>query len=230
MKGDIFMSEGKKHQYIKNQIAQALADDSRVTKLMLERDLDTVRPDISFYLDDKPCAIEIQYSKESWKQVVERTNRSFRLGIYILWVLCYDKPFVEGKPYRVPTWQLCLHAMYYGAVYLWIRGQTVLPTHLRHYENLDAWYRKKQSDGTWISPLYKSKRIPWFLDDVLITDLQPMTREAGNYGKYTLPNAHILSVSYEKLEQAREATHSFFDDRRVLRHNDKDDNGEYLFC
>jgi hypothetical protein len=227
MKGDIFMSEGKRHQYIKNQILQELIVHPKVTELMQERDFGTVRPDISFCLGGKRCAVEVQHSNLSWRQIVARTSCYYTLGIYVLWLLHDKKELLEGSRRTIPSWQRCLHALYFGVIFFWVGGQTARPMHLEHCENPNERYHDKQL-GTTFSPTYKYKRIPWFFDDVLITDLRPMTRKAENYGKYTLPAARLLNLSYEQRKQAREAPHSFLDERRALRHDDIDDDRKSL--
>jgi hypothetical protein len=136
----------------------------------------------------------------------------------VLWVLHYNEPLLEGVRSPIPLWQCCLHALYFGVVYHWMKEQIVLPVHLERYQNLNRRYHSKQL-GRSTSRFYEYLRTPWFLDAVPITDLLLVTRKAGDYGRYLLPAAHLLNLPYEILKQAREAKHSFLDKRRILRHD-----------
>src|SRR6266487_991894 len=208
------MSEGARHLYIKEQIMRALIHHSEVTDLKPERHFGTVQADISFCLRHRQVAIEIQQSDVSWMNIVERTRRYHTLGIHVLWVLTSNSPLRKGLHASVPMWQRCLHALYFGVVYYWIREQLLLPIHLIRSVN-----PRRQSydfqEGRWHSPFYEYQRTPWLLETVQITELLPTMRSAGFYVYYTLPAASLLNLPYEILQEAREEAERYLDFTRT---------------
>lgn len=204
------MSESERHLYVKRHISQAVADHPDVTDVQQERHFGSVQADLTFSLRDIQVAIEVQRSDVSWTNIVERTSQYHTRGIYVLWVLVSDSPLCRGLQTTVPMWQRCLHALYFGVIYSWIREQLVLPIHLERCVNPRQQYYNFQ-EGRWHSRLYEHVRMPWLLEPVQITDLQPMTRSAGNYGDYTLPEASLLNLSYETLQEVREQSKQYLD-------------------
>jgi hypothetical protein len=204
------MSEGERHLYIKRQISQALARHPDVTDLQQEHYLGKVQADLTFSLHELQGAVEIQRSHVSWMNIVERTQQYHRLGIHVLWVLVDDAPEQKRLPISVPMWQRCLHALYFGVVYYWTTEQQVLPLHLERCVNPKQQYYDFQR-GRWHSPLYEHLRMPWLLEPVSITELHPVTRPAGIYGGYTLPEASLLNLPYEVLQEAREKSKKYLD-------------------
>jgi len=204
------MTEGRKHLSIKRQITQALEHHPAVTDLQQERNFGAVQADIAFYLYDVQVAIEIQRINVGWTNIVERTQRYHALGIHVLWVLVPDSRLCKGLSDSVPTWQRCLHALYFGVIYYWIREQLVLPIHLQRCVNPRRQYYDFQK-GQWHSPLYAHYRMPWLLEPVQITELHPVIRPAGTYGDYALPEASLLNLPYETLREAREEAQKYLD-------------------
>ncbi len=124
--------ESAAHRQCKLAIYDSLAADPRVTKCELERNLGTVRPDVSAYLNGVPIAIEVQLSTLSLDRISYRTAEYRRKGIYVLWLPVYHAK-LERELYSPRPWERWLHTTYYGRVYYWLRGATVLPVHFRDY-------------------------------------------------------------------------------------------------
>lgn len=204
------MSEGARHFYIKEQIRQALARHPEVTNLQQEHDFGKVQADVTFSLRDVQGAVEIQRSHVSWRNIVERTQHYHRLGRHVLWVLVDDAPEKKKVPISVPTWQRCLHALYFGVLYYWVTEQVVLPLHLERCVNPKQHYYDV-GRGRWHSPLHEYLRMPWLLEPVQITELHPVTRSAGTYGDYALPEASLLNLPFEVLQEVRERARGYLD-------------------
>jgi competence protein CoiA len=79
--------ESAEHLAAKKSIYEALRANERVTKLALERDLTTVRPDISCRIDGIPVAIEVQRSNLRVETVAHRMAEYSQKNIAVLWVL-----------------------------------------------------------------------------------------------------------------------------------------------
>ena len=124
--------ESEAHRRCKIAIYETLRADGRVTKCELERNLGTVRPDVSAYINGVPVAIEVQLSTLSLARIVYRTTEYARKGIYVLWLPVYQRA-LDAELYGPRPWELWLHAAYGARVYYWLEGATVLPVHFRDY-------------------------------------------------------------------------------------------------
>ncbi len=124
--------ESEAHRRCKIAIYETLITDPRVTKCELERDLGTVRPDVSAYVNGVPVAIEVQLSTLPLARIAYRTNEYRRKGVYVLWLPVHHAA-LEQELYSPRPWELWLHALYGGRVYYWLAGATVLPVHFRDY-------------------------------------------------------------------------------------------------
>lgn len=204
------MSEGEKHLSAKRQIAHVLEKHPDVTDLQQEHHFGMVQADLTFFFRGIQVAIEIQRSNVSWTNIVERTHQYHILGIHVLWILISNSPLRKGLDASVPLWQRCLHALYFGVMYYWIGGQLVAPIHLERCVNPKQQYYDFQK-GRWHSQLYEQIRTPWLLEPVQITDLHPITRSAGMYGEYALPEAFLLNLPYETLQEVREESKKYLD-------------------
>lgn len=124
--------ESEAHRRCKLAIYETLSADPRVTKCELERNLGTIRPDVSAYIGGVPVAIEVQLSALSLTKISYRTSEYARKGIYVLWLPVYHAR-LEQDLYLPRPWELWLHAAYAGRIYYWLAGATVRPAHFRDY-------------------------------------------------------------------------------------------------
>ena len=124
--------ESEAHRRCKIAIYESLVADSRVSKCELERNLGTVRPDVSAYINGVPVAIEVQLSTLSLEKIAYRTNEYRRKGIYVLWLPVYHSA-LDQELYSPRPWERWLHAHYSGRVYYWLEAATVLPVCFRNY-------------------------------------------------------------------------------------------------
>ncbi len=109
-----------------------LLKSPHVEKCELERDLGTVRPDVSAYIRGIPVAIEVQLSNLSIERLAYRTSEYSRKGIYVLWLPLYT-PALRKELYGPRPWELWLHTIYQGRVYYWVEGLKIQPVHFREY-------------------------------------------------------------------------------------------------
>jgi competence protein CoiA len=124
--------ESEAHRQCKTAIYECLIQHPRVNKCEIERNLITVRPDVSAYINGTPVAIEVQLSTLSLEKIIYRTGEYARKGIFVLWLPLYTEALRRGL-YRPSVWERWLHAAYRGRVYYWCEGGQVLPIHFRDF-------------------------------------------------------------------------------------------------
>ncbi|HEX8847424.1 MAG TPA: competence protein CoiA family protein [Pyrinomonadaceae bacterium] len=124
--------ESEAHRRCKIALYEKLSADPRVRKCEMERDLGTVRPDVSAYINDVPVAIEVQLSNLTLARIRYRTSEYARKGIYVLWLPLFTET-LKQELYSPSPWEQWLHAAYSGRVYYWLEGMRILPVHFRDY-------------------------------------------------------------------------------------------------
>jgi len=124
--------ESEEHRRCKLSIYESLRAHPAVSKCEMERDLGTVRPDVSAYVGGVPVAFEVQLSTLPPDKLNYRTAEYARKGIYVLWLPPHTARLARGL-YAPRPWERWLHAAYFGRVYYWLEGLTVRPVHFRSY-------------------------------------------------------------------------------------------------
>ena len=153
--------ESELHRLAKKEIYGALAKRKEVTHLKLERFLDSVRPDISFYFNGVPVAIEMQVSAIRPDVISRRTREYTRRGVFILWISPYgDTERRDGRYYNMRDWERIIHSLYGGTFYYWMEDERLLPVHFE-----DALTHKSAQH------LSGQMQIPRVRESVLISDL-----------------------------------------------------------
>jgi competence protein CoiA len=120
--------ESATHLNCKLEIHLALQKMAGIADLALERPSGNVRPDISAKINGVPIAIEVQISSLPRETIQQRTIEYAREGLYVLWLLQWT-PKLDSKLYTPSPWEKWLHAVYFGRVYYWIEGLTVVSYH-----------------------------------------------------------------------------------------------------
>jgi competence protein CoiA len=147
--------ESELHLKAKKDIYLALKDYKDCSKCEIERHLDGVRPDISLMIRDKYVAIEIQKSNIDIETIIQRTMRYKKLGIYLLWIIPFNKPkqsTQEGYEdiTHIPDWGKYIHSMYYGRMYYWQYGAVVTAFHFKtfsRYIPIEIWHNEEGDSG-----------------------------------------------------------------------------------
>lgn len=177
--------ESEEHRRAKLAIYESLLTHPRVMKCEIERNLGTVRPDISAYIDNVPVAIEVQLSSLSLDRIAYRTAEYARLGIYVLWLPLYATA-LKGELYQPRPWERWLHAAYFGRVYYWLEGLQIMPVHFRDYY---ASMRGRTRDYQKLS----QRKVPLPGRAVILTeDFKPVRREAWANRYISIPPSRLL--------------------------------------
>ena len=151
----------------------------------MERDLGTVRPDVSAYINDVPVAIEVQLSNLSLTRIQYRTAEYARKGIYVLWLPVQMTAF-KRELYLPSPWERWLHVAYFGRVYFWLEDVRILPVHFRDYR---ASVKGRTRDYQKLS----RKKIPIKGNVVTLTDnFRPVSRQAWSGGRISIPPAKLF--------------------------------------
>jgi competence protein CoiA len=119
------VGESDVHRYCKMEIYRALLKAPGVRDVAMEKALPFGRPDVSAMIRGVPVAIEVQISSLSIETIQRRTIEYGRNGIYVLWILQW-RPELEDSRYRPSRWEKWLHAAYFGRVYYWVEGLTLV--------------------------------------------------------------------------------------------------------
>lgn len=177
--------ESEEHRRCKIALYESLSSHPRVRKCEMERDLGTVRPDVSAYINDVPVAIEVQLSNLSLSRIQYRTAEYARKGIYVLWLPIYTQD-LSRKLYAPRPWEHWLHAVYFGKVYYWLDGLKAAAVHFRDYyvqvEGRTKDYQK-----------LSRKKIPLSEGTLILTrDFIPRKREEWIGQHLSIPRANLF--------------------------------------
>ncbi len=144
--------ESDVHRKCKMEIFEALRNHPNVRGAALEKALGEVRPDVSAYINGIPVAIEVQVSSLSLETITRRTIEYARKGIYVLWLLQWS-PALDASRYAPRLWERWIHAAYFGRVFYWLGGLTVVSYHFDPSFKtvpINSWYSqdgKKMTGG-----------------------------------------------------------------------------------
>jgi competence protein CoiA len=177
--------ESEEHRRCKLALYDALARDPRAEKCELERDLGTVRPDVSAYVRGVPVAFEVQLSNLPLEKIIYRTSEYFRKKINVLW-LPVAHAGLRRELYRPRPWEAWLHALQFGRVYYWLEGARVLPVTFRDYYTT---VRGRTRDFRQLSRM----KVPVAGRQLsLLEDFAPAERPAWSGGRLSLPAARLF--------------------------------------
>ena len=183
--------ESEAHRRCKIALYTKLSSHSQVRKCEMERDLGTVRPDVSAYINGVPVAIEVQLSNLSLAKIQYRTAEYSRKGIYVLWLPIYTSD-LKLELYLPSPWEHWLHVAYFGRVYYWIEGLRILPVHFRDY-HLSV--RGRTRDYQKLT----RKRVPMDGKTAVLTDdFRPMIRQAWSGARVSVPPSKLFIDSQTK--------------------------------
>jgi competence protein CoiA len=181
--------ESEAHRLCKIALYENLLRDPRVRKCEMERDLGTVRPDVSAYINDVAVAIEVQLSNLSLAKIQYRTLEYARKGIYVLWLPLYTPTLKRGL-YLPRPWERWLHAVYFGRVYYWLEGLKIVPVRFRDYYYT---VRARTKDYRKLS----RKIVPLDGEPLLLTqDFVPVKREAHSNNHLSIARANLFTENY----------------------------------
>lgn len=177
--------ESEAHRLCKIALYESLSINPRVRKCEMERDLGTVRPDVSAYINDVPVAIEVQLSNLSLTKIHHRTVEYARKGIYVLWLPLYT-PALKRKLYQPRPWEQWLQAAYFGKIYYWLDGLKIVPVRFRDYY---IEVRGRTKDYQKLS----RKKVPLVGETLFLTeDFIPRKREPWHGEHLSIPQSKLF--------------------------------------
>jgi competence protein CoiA len=186
--------ESPEHRRCKISIYEHLIAQPHVRKCEMERNLGTVRPDVSAYIGDVAVAIEVQLSSLSLDKIRYRTEEYARKGIYVLWLPLYTQELSQ-ELYRPRPWEHWLHAAYFGRVYYWLEGLKIVPVHFRDYY---ASVRGRTRDYRKLS----RRKVPVDGEAVVLTEnFRPVSREAWSGRYVAVPQSKLWMDMQPRLVQ-----------------------------
>ncbi len=200
--------EGEEHRRCKQEIYQALLHEPNVQDVVLERSFGQVRPDISAYIGGIPVAIEVQISSLSVETIIRRTVDYARKGIYVLWLLQWT-PELDSNRYASRPWEKWLHAAYFGRVYYWIDGVSVVSYHFdASFKSIPrtSWYSsggKKMTTGGYSRKLKRYRTGIRGKTFNLARDFAPQKRNWWEGNGVVVPDAKLFMQSYERTSSSK---------------------------
>lgn len=189
--------ESEEHRKCKIEIFNYLSNLEHVTKCEMERNLGSVRPDVSCYIGDLPVSIEVQISTLSLEEIIYRTTEYRRKGIYVIWLPRFTANLCSDC-YAPRVWEKWLHTTYFGRVYYWFSDLTIRPVHFDDHflwVEQSSWYETggiERSEGGYYRPS-KRFRTPVVGKPVnLGNDFKGVMRSSLMTKKYTVPESLLL--------------------------------------
>jgi competence protein CoiA len=136
--------ESEAHRRCKVAIYDELRASDLASACELEKDFGPVVADVYAVISRTPVAIEVQISALTLEEIITRTRAYEHLGISLLWLPQHSEAIATSR-YAPRVWERWLHAAYFGRVYYWLEGLTILPVHFSHHY-LDVEYREWYSE------------------------------------------------------------------------------------
>jgi len=190
--------ESEAHRKCKETIYTKLKDLDHVKNIDVEADFGDVIADVYCLINNVPVAIEIQRSNLSVNEITSRTAAYERLGIHVLWLALFNDKLGDEK-YSPKAWEKWCHAVYFGRVYYWLAGLTVVPVHFeehKQYVESKSWYNEygeEQYTGDYYktSKRFKTLKIGKHLS--LATDFKATFKKLWRGGSIFVPDCRIYS-------------------------------------
>jgi competence protein CoiA len=190
-------NESEEHRRCKMEIYEALQRHPAVRNVALERPLGTNRPDVSAEINGAPIAIEVQISSLSLETITQRTMEYARNGMYVLWLLQWT-PKLNAPRYTPRLWEKWIHAAYFGRVYYWTEGLSVVSYHFDpHFKSVPkkTWYSPKGKKITAGGYSRRSKRYRTAIRGRvfnMVTDFGPRNRDWWEGNGLKVPDAKLF--------------------------------------
>lgn len=132
--------ESEAHMTAKYDLYRALKANKQFSKVEMERNLGSVRPDVSCVKNGKTyIAIEIQCSNISVDLINHRMSEYRDKGIYVIWVLTNFNTIIKDNGssvcvvWKAKDWHKHLHGMFFGKIFVYAGGSNLQIVHLSPY-------------------------------------------------------------------------------------------------
>jgi len=191
--------ETAQHLQAKMAIYDALKSDPNVSAVTVEEPLGGLAvADVYAVISGYPVAIEVQRSKLTQAHIAHRSANYHRMGIHVLWLALQSDGLNTAK-YSPSAWEKWCHYAYFGRVYYWSSGQTVIPYHLGEHMlhvPMSTWYESggyENSAGGYDKPS-RRWRTPLAGVPVLIgSHFRPKRRTASRSKTIDVPECSLYS-------------------------------------
>jgi competence protein CoiA len=180
--------ESEAHRVCKQSIYDELRITENVTLCELEKDFGSVVADVFFIFIGVKIAIEVQISNLTMSRIIERTQEYNKLGVYVLWLSLFDSK-LEEEVYAPKQWEKWLHATYFGRVYYWIEGLSIIPI---HFDEHLLWVEATDYGGGYYrkSKRYRTPREGCIVN--LVSDFKFKEQKGGKFHDIYVPRCKIL--------------------------------------
>ena len=194
---DYGKGESEAHRKAKQSIFDSLRYMDSISELKIEKDWGSVVSDIYAVIQEQRIAIEVQISDLTMHQIMHRTKAYAALGIAVLWLPLFE-PKLNKPRYAPRAWEKWLHATYFGRVYYWLEGLTVIPVRFASYEievEQTSWYNslgEEQYAGGYSRRSKRWKTPKNFPPIQIPRDFVIRSRKAWIGGNIQIPSCRIL--------------------------------------
>jgi len=191
------VGESEEHRRCKLEIYNRLLKEPSVSGCEVEKNLESVRPDVFCYIRKTPVAIEVQLSVLTLDQIIYRTIEYYKKGIYVLWLPIFSDRLISTR-YSPKLWEKWLHTAYFGRVYYWHSNLNSVPIHFSdhviHVESR-SWFEAggiENSGGGYdkISKRFKTPKLGAPVN--LLRDFKILNRKPTLTQIYTVPESRLL--------------------------------------
>lgn len=190
--------ETPRHREVKEAIYNALS--ALGIEADLECGLERRRADIFFRYRGRDIAVEVQRSRITIEEMIQRTRDHSKASCATVWVLT-DPPPVSGERLRVPAWVRELHRLYFGVVFYHYRADLLQPCALLNSTRIvperefpDREHRGLRTAGGYATKYCGVKRALLAPAPVAVSELVVRVREPGMF---------LACLSYAKSEFRR---------------------------
>lgn len=189
--------ESEAHRRCKMEIFEALRQVSGVRNASLEHQFELSRADVFVNIRAIPVAIEVQISSLSVERIMQRTIEYARDGVHVLWLLPWTAK-LDAERYVPTIWEKWIHAAYFGRVYYWTSGLSVVPYRFEESYSIvprKSWYSKRGQKITAGGYARKSERYRRPVRGAtlnLATDFVPHQRYWWEGGGIKVPDAKLF--------------------------------------
>lgn len=192
-------SESFYHKAIKRLIFKYISDNNKnILKKSSEKYINNRRADVYFKLNSsQEVVVEVQNSKITVKEIINRTEHYNKIGIFVLWILygsgsCVASPkFPEDKKnVKISMVENFLHRMYGGRVYYvsinFYKDKTTISTPFALYFSHSSNKKNRK--------IFRAKYESYYIKNVNFTKIPSWNILCVNYNGYKLARFYDKSI------------------------------------